>query len=120
MNGIGWCAEQIYPGQLFDRYAVVGDDVLITDPEIARVYETALGRLGVSNKSQKSLISTTGSAEFAKRFRVRGLSKDLSPISILHLTNSFRTDECPNDLPLQQVNNLSAGWWSRLSPISDF
>lgn len=117
---IWWCAEQIYPGQLFDRYAVLGDDVLITDQEVARVYETALGRLGVSNNYQKSLISTTGSAEFAKRFRVRGLSKDLSPISILHLTNSFRTDECPNDLPLQQVNNLSAGWWSRLSPISDF
>ena len=38
---------------------------------------------------QKSLISTTGAAEFAKRFRVRGLSVDLSPISIRSLCNFY-------------------------------
>ncbi|KAK7298836.1 hypothetical protein VNO77_46381 [Canavalia gladiata] len=36
----------------------------------------------------KSLISHQGSAEFAKRFRVRNLSQDISPISIRALMNS--------------------------------
>lgn len=53
------------------------------------VYEQALMRLGVKISYQKSLISDTGSAEFAKRFRVRGLEKDLSPISIRSLLNFY-------------------------------
>lgn len=39
---IWWCAEQVYPGQTFQRYEVLGDDVLITDREVASVYEKAL------------------------------------------------------------------------------
>ncbi|KAL0297881.1 UNVERIFIED_CONTAM: putative ribonuclease H protein [Sesamum angustifolium] len=26
-----WCAEQVYPGRLFTGYALLGDDILITD-----------------------------------------------------------------------------------------
>ena len=85
---VWWAAEQVYPGAYFAKYAVLGDDVVIADEEVAKVYESALGDLGVSISYQKSLISHTGSAEFAKRFRVKGLSKDLSPISIRCLLNS--------------------------------
>lgn len=74
-----WCTEQVHPGVRFTSYAVLGDDVVIADQEVAKVYESALGGLGVTISSQKSLI---GSAEFAKCFRVRELRKDLSPISI--------------------------------------
>ncbi|KAI5481959.1 hypothetical protein BDE02_T000500 [Populus trichocarpa] len=69
---IGWFAE--HPGVRFTRYAVLGDDVLIADTCVSQVYE--------------QLISHSGSAEFAKRFRVRGLSVDPSPISIANLVNS--------------------------------
>jgi len=82
------CAEQVYPGLRFDKYAVLGDDVVIADEQVAKVYEQALGSLGFSISYLKSLLSHTGSAEFAKRFRVRDLSKDLSPISAQALLNS--------------------------------
>ncbi|KAB1214961.1 hypothetical protein CJ030_MR5G009949 [Morella rubra] len=73
-----WVAE-VHPGVRFTSYAVLGDDVVIADQEVAKVYESALGGLGITISYQKSLI---GSAEFAKCFRVRELRKDLSPISI--------------------------------------
>lgn len=38
---------------------------------------------------KKSLISNTGAAEFAKRFRVKNMSKDLSPVSVRALCNFF-------------------------------
>lgn len=55
-----------------------GDNVVIADEKVALVYSSALGDLGVDISYQKSLISHTGSAEFAKRFKVRGLTVDLS------------------------------------------
>lgn len=32
---VWWAAEQVRPGILFDRYAILGNDVLITDPLVA-------------------------------------------------------------------------------------
>lgn len=80
------CAD---PGERFLSYAVLGDDVVIAHKEIAYEYESALKRLGVTISYQKSLISEKGSAEFAKRFRVRGLTRYLSPVSIRNLLKSF-------------------------------
>lgn len=77
---VWWCAEQVKPGIRFDRYAVLGDDVLSTDPAVAEHYRASLKRLGVSE--HKSLISSTGSVEFAKRFLVKGMQIDLSPVSM--------------------------------------
>lgn len=61
----------MYPGVRFTKYGVLGDDVVIADKEVVKVYESALGKLGVTISYNKSLISESGSAEFAKRFRVR-------------------------------------------------
>lgn len=66
---IWWCAEKVYPWDILTRYAVLGDDVVIADQYVAKVYESALGNLGVKVNYQKSLISHSGSVEFAKRFR---------------------------------------------------
>jgi hypothetical protein len=85
---VWWAAEQVHPGVYFDRYAVLGDDVVIADEEVAKVYEQGLKELGLSIYYHKSLISHSGSAEFAKRFRIRGLTKDVSPVSIRALWNS--------------------------------
>ncbi|ROV86622.1 hypothetical protein VSDG_10208 [Cytospora chrysosperma] len=86
---IWWCADQVKPGIKFRQYAVLGDDVLITDPDVAKVYEKSLSDLGVAINYQKSLISDCGAAEFGKRFRYDMLKEDLSPISIRSLLNSY-------------------------------
>ncbi|GER38220.1 mitovirus RNA-dependent RNA polymerase [Striga asiatica] len=65
---VWWAAERVYPGLRFDRYVVLGDDVLITDPEVAQYH--------------KSLVSSSGAAEFAKRFLIRDMRVDLPPISM--------------------------------------
>ncbi len=41
--------------------------------------------------SQKSLISHRGAAEFAKRFVIRDLTTDISPVSIRVMMNSHHT-----------------------------
>lgn len=53
---------------------------------VAKVYVSLLDEFQVK---EKSVISDKGAAEFAKRFRVKGLRKDLSPVSVKHLNNWF-------------------------------
>lgn len=38
------CAEQVYPGRVFTDYAVLGDDVVIADKNVASVYESSLDK----------------------------------------------------------------------------
>nr|UJQ92583.1 MAG: putative RNA-dependent RNA polymerase [Mitoviridae sp.] len=78
---VWWCAEQVYPGIRFDRYGILGDDVVIADREVANIYAQTLARINVGISYQKSLISDTGGAEFAKRLRIRNMTKDISPVS---------------------------------------
>lgn len=87
---VWYCAEWAYPGRLFRRYAILGDDIVIADSKVAALYEQALDSLGVDISRQKSLVSSTGSFEFAKKFFVKKGSKDLSPISFRALA-SFRS-----------------------------
>lgn len=49
---------------------------------MAAEYRSVLEELGVGISYHKSLISTTGALEFAKRFLVKNVSKDLSPVSV--------------------------------------
>jgi hypothetical protein len=86
---VWWCAEKVYPGKHFTRYGILGDDVVIADSNVAAEYERTLGRIKVGISYQKSLISTSGAAEFAKRLRIRALSKDISPISARALCDFF-------------------------------
>ncbi|KAG6467716.1 hypothetical protein ZIOFF_074354 (mitochondrion) [Zingiber officinale] len=88
-SALGTNVFEVYPLRTFDRYAVLGDDVVIADKKVAKVYEHALSELGVQISYQKSLISDNGCAEFAKRFFARGLTKDFSPVSIKSLLNPF-------------------------------
>lgn len=80
-------AEQVYPGKRFWDYALLGDDIVIADKEVARSYRSIMEELRVSISDVKSLVSTHG-AEFAKRFRVKGLTVDCSPVSIKNLMGS--------------------------------
>lgn len=86
---IWWCAEQIYPGDRFIRYGVLGDDVVICDSRVASLYSSTLTRLNIQISLQKSLISDTGCAEFAKRLRIHNLAKDVSPLSVRAFLNFY-------------------------------
>lgn len=44
-----WCAELVYPGRFFDRYALLGDD--IADKHVAKVYVSLLDEFQVKDKS---------------------------------------------------------------------
>lgn len=45
-----YCAEQVHPGQRFQKYAILGDDVVITDPDVATEYERTNSGLGVKSE----------------------------------------------------------------------
>lgn len=56
---------------LFTDYALLGDDIVIYDQEVANTYKTVIQGLGVEIQLEKSLESMT-SFEFAKRFFHKG------------------------------------------------
>lgn len=78
---VWYAAEQCYPGLRFTKYAILGDDVVIADSRVAKLYTDLLSLIGVSISRAKSLVSPSGALEFAKRFRVRAATVDLSPVS---------------------------------------
>ncbi|XLR47424.1 hypothetical protein HN51_031532, partial [Arachis hypogaea] len=75
-------AEQEYPGKVFKKYAVLGDDVVIADPKVTSRYETLVQRLGVKVSAAKGIRSPVGACEFAKCFCVDNLTVDLSAVSM--------------------------------------
>lgn len=85
-----WCAaRRAYPHQTkpFLDYAILGDDVIIADDSVAGHYRDILNQIGVDISIPKSIISRNGSCEFGKRFWVKSMKVDLSPISIKALMN---------------------------------
>lgn len=78
-----WLAAELCGHQgCFRSYAVLGDDVVIAHPEVAVQYRELLSKLGVSISVDKSLISETGCLEFAKKYWVKSVQTDLSPLSM--------------------------------------
>jgi hypothetical protein len=67
------------PRHWFPLYAVLGDDVVIGDPYVAEQYLLIMKELGVDVNMTKSLVSSNGSAEFAKRYICH--FADASPLS---------------------------------------
>ncbi|AWL21855.1 RNA dependent RNA polymerase [Chenopodium quinoa mitovirus 1] len=89
-----WLAADLaYPSREtpFRDYAVLGDDVLIADTNVALEYKSLLSRLGVSISESKSIISETGAIEFAKKYWVKGMQVDLSPVSLKSLLGARHT-----------------------------
>lgn len=65
----------------FTQYAVLGDDMVVGNLDVARSYLRVMKSLGVKVGLHKSLLSQSGSAlEFAKRTFYRGV--DVSPVSL--------------------------------------
>nr|QDH91510.1 MAG: RNA-dependent RNA polymerase [Mitovirus sp.] len=65
----------------FDEYALLGDDIVIANYKVAQEYLALLREIGVEYGLAKSLISSTGGFEFAKRTFAKG--KDVSGVSLL-------------------------------------
>jgi hypothetical protein len=75
--------------RLFLDYAILGDDLVIADWKVARVYLEILDSLGVECGLHKSLLSPKGLAlEFAKRTFYLG--KDVSPVPIREFFTASR------------------------------
>lgn len=75
------CAHNCGHKGWFSAYALLGDDIVIADTQVADAYQLLQKRLDVKVGLAKSLVSTKGLAlEFAKRFYYRGVN--CSPISI--------------------------------------
>jgi len=65
----------------FESYALLGDDIVIADKAVAQEYLKLMTKeLKVEIQETKSLISSNGSFEFAKRTCLRGA--DATPISL--------------------------------------
>jgi len=64
----------------FTWYAVLGDDVVIADRNVAVQYTSVMSELGVKIGFHKSIISDNGSLEFAKRFYYKG--EEVLPLSL--------------------------------------
>lgn len=72
----------------FQDYAILGDDIVIANKQVALRYIRVMKVIGVGLGLHKSLISTRGIAlEFAKRTFYNGV--DVSPISLLELQSAF-------------------------------
>jgi hypothetical protein len=88
----------------FPYYAVLGDDIVIADEQVALHYQSIINGLGVTINIQKSLISECGLLEFAKRWASANngeisafppalllrvwRSRLMLPVMILHLFNT--------------------------------
>lgn len=67
---VWWAAEVVYPGRTFRDYALLGDDIVIACPKVSEVYLQICEKLQVKISSSKSLKSSSGALEFAKKFWV--------------------------------------------------
>lgn len=65
----------------FPDYAVLGDDVVIGDRNVAKHYVLLMTKLGVKIGFHKSIISNNLSLEFAKRFVWKGV--EVTPMPLL-------------------------------------
>lgn len=64
----------------FTDYAVLGDDIVISDRGVAEEYVKIMDELGVKIGFHKSIVSNNSSLEFAKKFFYKG--EEVSPLSL--------------------------------------
>lgn len=78
---VQFCASKTGHRGWFTDYAVLGDDIVIADREVALAYVRFMGDIGVGIGFHKSVISNNRSCEFAKRFFYKG--KEVTPLPLL-------------------------------------
>jgi len=98
----------------FTRYAVLGDDVVIADRSVAAKYLEVMKEIGVDISLAKSMVSATGSLEFAKRTWISG--REASPIPLAELLVAL----CHLGALEQLVKKCSAFVTLRMSSVARF
>jgi hypothetical protein len=81
---VQWAASRagvIRPGEWFSDYAVLGDDIVLANERVSSEYLLILEELGVQVGLAKSLESTRGALEFAKRFIVGPVNLSPTPLA---------------------------------------
>jgi len=73
----------------FSKYAVLGDDVVIWDDQVAKSYLKLMEDVGVEISFAKSLVSYNGTWEFAKRFYAQGV--DCTPMPLREASAAIRS-----------------------------
>jgi len=87
---VQFCAYRVGFKEWFTGYAVLGDDIVISHPDVAKQYLEVMRVLGVGIGLHKSLLSGAGVAlEFAKRTLYKGV--DVSPIPLTELIACFNS-----------------------------
>jgi len=86
----------------FSNYALLGDDIVIADPEVGSAYLLIMrDHLGVEINLSKSLESDIGVLEFAKKRLFKG-SEDFTPLSpkvlLLSIRNIFHLSDLIRDM----------------------
>jgi hypothetical protein len=74
----------------FQAYALLGDDIVLTNERVAREYRALLDEIGVSISDTKSHVSSD-TYEFAKRWIHRGT--EVSPAPLGSLFEAMRLDK---------------------------
>lgn len=88
----------------FTGYVIRGDDVVINDPRVARIYLELLNEFGLEFSPSKTFYKERGVVEFAKRNFVFGV--DVSPFSVLQLKAGAMTDPFVLPAILKRYVNL--------------
>jgi len=91
----------------WSNYALLGDDIVLTDPKVAEIYQQLMDQLGVSLSPSKTHVSND-TYEFAKRWYQAGI--EISGMQLHGLSNCSRWHEAAEEL----ISSLSR--WS-LSPL---
>jgi hypothetical protein len=101
-----WCSD----------YAVLGDDVVIVGRALSDEYQLIMKELGVGIGLHKSVLATTLSAEFAKRFVWNGV--DVSPISFSEMGVARRS--LGSALELRRRHGISNSAFYRVLGVGPF
>ena len=104
------CARRVGVTGWFDLYAILGDDVVIGHPKVAREYRVFMEGIGVGINSSKSIFGRRLTFEFAKRFFLHG--EDITPLPLSGLA--------PGWLSLSSVPEIAANLAARGMSISLF
>ncbi|GER47698.1 RNA-dependent RNA polymerase-like protein [Striga asiatica] len=96
-----------------NRRCFVGDDIVIGDPEVARVYRDVMNRLGVQISLAKTL--TFGGLEFAKKFRIHDRDSFVVENDSVHSMPVLKSIGCSS---LQARFGGQLAWWNHTTTVS--
>lgn len=57
---VWYAAQKCYPGEIFTRYALLGDDIVIADEHVAKCYTDILEDIGVRISTSNLLFQRGG------------------------------------------------------------